>query len=311
MRADSERRICLVVLDDDEQYAALAILKEGGECDYEFHTPIIKISTFKVATHHAGAKYGELLLKSIFMIAARKQVSTLYVEVFNKHEPLIDLFEAFGFRKSSYQTSRDELVLAKNLAHATDSSKYSPLEFHVLFGPPAIQTTIRSFIVPIIPKWHSMLFPDSPAESPYSQMPLPGLEIESENHPSGNALRKAYLCNSNTEALEPGDVLLFYRSHDLKAITTVGVVESTIRSADPQEIMTYVGRRTVYRPDEIVMMCRSVRGVLAILFRQDRFVESPWQLDELQGNGVLRGWPQTIVRVGEKGCTWVRQQLDG
>jgi hypothetical protein len=156
-----------------------------------------------------------------------------YVEVFNKHEPLIDLFEAFGFQKSSYQTSRDELILAKNLAHPTDSSKYSPLEFYVLFGPPAIQTTMRSFIVPII------------------------------------------------------------------------------RSADPQEIMTYVGRRTVYRPDEIVMMCRSVRGVLAILFRQDRFVESPWQLDELQGNGVLRGWPQTIVRVGEKGCIWVRQQLDG
>ncbi len=240
----------------------------------------------------------------------RKHVSTLYVEIFRKHELLVDLFDVFGFQKSPRRTSRDELVLVKNLAHPPDSSEHSSLEYHVIFGPPAIQTTVRSFVVPIIPKWHSMLFPDSPVESAYSQMPLPGLDIASENHPSGNALRKAYLCNSNTAVLEPGDLLVFYRSHDLKAVTTLGVVESTIRSADPQEIMTYVGRRTVYRPDEIVTMCRSVRGVLAILFRQDRFIEPPWQLAELQAYGVLRTWPQTIVRVGEKGCTWIRQQLD-
>ncbi len=73
VRADSERRICLVVLDDDDKYAALAILKEEDDCEYSFRAPVMKISTFKVAAHHAGAKYGELLLKSIFRIAARKQ----------------------------------------------------------------------------------------------------------------------------------------------------------------------------------------------------------------------------------------------
>lgn len=310
VRTDSENRICLAVLDDDEDYVALAILKEERECPYEFRAPVIKISTFKVAPHHAGAKYGELLLKSIFRIAARKQVSTLYVETFSKHELLVDLLEVFGFQKSPHHTSRNELVLAKSLIYPVDSSGYSPLSYHALFGPPAIKTTERSFVIPIIPKWHNMLFPDSPAGPPYSQMPLPGMDIAAENHPSGNALRKAYLCNSNTGSLEPGDVLLFYRSQDLKAVTTLGVVESAIRTADPQEIMTYVGRRTVYRPDEIVMMCQSVRGVLAILFRQDRFIEPPWHLDELQDNGVLRSWPQTIVRVGEKGCTWIHHQLD-
>ena len=259
VRADSEHRISLIVQDDDGTYAALALLKEEHDCEYGFLTPLLKISTFKVAAHHAGAKYGELLLKSIFRITARRSVQTLYVEVFAKHEPLVDLFESFGFRSSAHSTSRDELVLVKDLAYPKNPERHSPLEFHVLFGPPAIQTADRSFVVPIIPKWHRQLFPDSPEESPYSQMTLPGLEIESENHPSGNALRKAYLCNSNTELLEPGDTLFFYRSHDLKAITTIGVVESTLRSASPQEIMTFVGRRTVYRPDEIVTMCRSVR----------------------------------------------------
>ncbi len=311
VRADSERRICLIVQDEDRTYAALALLKEEYDCEYGFPTPVLKISTFKVASHHAGAKYGELLLKSIFRITSRRRARAVYVEVFSKYELLIDLLESFGFRRSADRTSRGELVLVKYLVHPKDSAKYSPLEFHILYGPPAIQTTDRSFVVPIIPQWHRQLFPDSPEESPYSQMTLPGLEIESENHPSGNALRKAYLCNSNTKLLEPGDTLFFYCSHDLKAITTVGVVESTLRSDDPQEIMTFVGRRTVYRPEEIVTMCRSVRGVLAILFRQDRFIEPPWQVGELQTNGVLRAWPQTIVQVSEEGCKWIRQQVVG
>ena len=311
VREDSGHRICLVVNDENEQYAALAILKEEVDCDYEFNAPVLKISTFKVAAHHAGAKYGELLLKSIFMLAARRRLFTLYVEIFQKHDLLIDLFEVFGFQQSLYRTSRGELVLFKDLRLPEDDSPFAPLAFHVRFGPPAIQTTARSFIVPIIPQWHQTLFPDSPIRPAYSQLPLPGLGIESDNHPSGNALRKAYLCHSNTQALEPGDTLFFYRSHDLQVVTAVGVVESTLRSGDPQEIMTFVGRRTVYRPDEIVEMCRSVRGVLAILFRQDRFIEPPWQLAELQANGVVRGWPQTIVRVSEKGCIWIHQQLGG
>ena len=289
VREDSEHRICLVVIDENEQYAALAILKEEDNCDYVFDAPILKISTFK----------------------ARRHLSTLYVEIFQEHDLLIDLFEVFGFQRSLYRTSRGELVLFKDLRLPEDDSPFTPLAFHVRFGPPAIQTTARSFIVPIIPRWHQTLFPDSPVQPAYSQLPLPGLGIESENHPSGNALRKAYLCNSNTKALEPGDTLFFYRSHDLKVVTAVGVVESTLRSGDPQEIMTFVGRRTVYRPDEIFEMCRIVRGVLAILFRQDRFIEPPWQLAELQANGVLRGWPQTIVRVSEKGCIWIHQQLGG
>lgn len=311
VREDSEHRVCLVVADENEEYAALAILKEEGSCDYGLPAPILKISTFKVAAHHAGAKYGELLLKSIFMIASRRHVSTLYVEIFSKYDLLVDLFGAFGFQESHNSTGRGELVLVKDLMIPEDDSTYSALDFHIRFQPPAIRTTARSFLVPIIPPWHQMLFPDSPMQPLYSQLPLPGMGLESENHPSGNALRKAYLCNSNTEALEPGDTLFLYRSHDLKVITAVGVVESTLRSSDPQEIMTYVGRRTVYRPNEIVEMCRSVRGVLAILFRQDRFIDPPWQLAELQANGVVRGWPQAIVRVSEKGCIWIRQQLSG
>lgn len=308
VRSDSSNRICLIVKDDDV-YAALAIVKVESECEYDIAAPILKISTFKVAETYAGAKYGELLLKSIFMAASQRAASSLYVEVFSKQELLIDLLETFGFRRISDVTERGELVLVKKLAFPSDGSNLSPLEFHVLFGPPAISNVARSFVVPIIPKWHDQLFPDSPIRLAETAMMLPGLDIPSENHPSGNALRKAYLCNSNIDALRPGDCLFFYRSHDLKAVTAAGIVEATRRSDDPEEVMTFVGRRTVYRPDEIVTMCRSVRGVLAILFRQDRFIEPPWQLAELQANRVLRAWPQTVVRVTEEGSEWLRQQI--
>ena len=308
VRADFANRVCLIVEQDDE-YAALAIIKNERDCDYQIAQPTLKVSTLKVAASYAGAKYGELLLKGIFMLAAHRKAASLYVEIFPRIEVLVDLLETFGFQKSDYLTDRGELVMVKNLIPPADTSAYSPLTYHIRFGPPAILTAERSFVVPIIPKWHDQLFPDSPMRVRELEEMLPGMDIPSENHPFGNALRKAYLCNSNTDILESGDTLFFYRSHDVKAVATVGVVESTLRSSDPQEVMSFVGRRTVYRPDEISAMCRSVRGVLAILFRQDRFIEPAWQLAELEANGVLRAWPQTIVRVPPEGCRWLGQQL--
>jgi hypothetical protein len=308
VRGDSANRVCLIVEQDDE-YAALAIIKDERDCDYQIAQPALKVSTLKVAASYAGAKYGELLLKSIFMLAAHRKAGSLYVEIFPRIEVLVDLLETFGFQKSGYVTSRGELVMVKDLIPPADTSTYSPLTYHIRFGPPAILTAERSFVIPIIPKWHDQLFPDSPIKVRELESMLPGMDIPSENHPFGNALRKAYLCNSNTDILAPGDILFFYRSHDTKAVTTLGVVESTLRSFDSQEVMSFVGRRTVYRPDEIFSMCRSVRGVLAILFRQDRFIDPAWQLAELEANGVLRAWPQTIVRVPPEGCRWLGQQL--
>lgn len=308
VRADSANRVCMVI-EEDGDYAALSLIKDERDCEYAIARPALKVSTLKVAQAHSGAKYGELLLKSIFMLAAHRQAASLYVEVFPKYDGLIDLLESFGFQRSAFRTERDELVLVKELVSSGEPSTRDPLDYHVRYGPPAVLAVDRSFVIPIIPKWHDQLFPDSPMKIRERESMLPGLDIPLENHPFGNALLKAYLCNSNTDVLKPGDNLFFYRSRDIHAVTTLGVVESTLRSYDPQEVMTFVGRRTVYRPDEIVRMCRSVRGLLAILFRQDRFIEPPWPLAELQANGVLRAWPQTIVRVPPEGCRWLGQQL--
>ena len=41
----------------------------------------------------------------------------------------------------------------------------------------------------------------------------------------GNAIKKAYLCNAKTKQMAEGDIVLFYRSVDVSAITSLGVVE--------------------------------------------------------------------------------------
>jgi len=117
------------------------------------------------------------------------------------------------------------------------------------------------------------------------------------------------LCHANTNDLQPGDVLLFYRSKDIKAVAAVGVVERTLRSRDPAEVVSFVGRRTVYSPSEISTMCRRVRPLLAILFRQDRFIEPPWSRELLNDQGLLTGSPQTIGRVRKEGLRWLHERL--
>ncbi|MEV1318750.1 GNAT family N-acetyltransferase [Micromonospora arborensis] len=306
VQADSDNRTCLIIPHGDD-YAALGLLKDETDCDYDFNQPVLKITTFKVGEDYSGAKYGELLLKAIFKIARHNRVATTYVEVFDQHSLLINLFEDFGFAQTEHRTSRGEFVLAKSFIPA-DAERLSDLEYHRRFGPPALRAS-RAFLVPIEPKWHEQLFPDSPLSKVYTavQPTLPGMS--QRPHPWGNALRKAYLTMSRIRKLRPGDALLFYRSRDTSAVDAVGVVEDTLRSQDPAEILTFVGRRTVYTPSDIATMCRSAPP-LAILFRQDRFIDPAWQVGELNERKVVRGWPQSLTEVShEEGLKWVRSQL--
>lgn len=310
VRPDSDNRDCLVI-EEDGRYAALAIVKRSEpNCSYGFPQPVTKIATLKVDTNYLGSKYGELLLKAIFQAAHVRRSASAYVEVLPRHEGLVDLLRRFGFDETGASTPRlGELVLRKLLRPPTGGPSLSPLDYHITYGPPAILSGSRAFIVPIVPEWHRQLFPDAPGEPPaYSQLGLFG--PPATTHPWGNALRKAYLSNAATGQLRPGDTLLFYRSQGLSRVTAVGVVEDVLRSHDPVEVMALVGQRTVYTPAEIERMCRSVRGTLAILFRQDRFLEPPWTLEELRQNRVVRGWPQSIVSVPAEGVAWVHQQLD-
>ena len=223
----------------------------------------------------------------------------------------MDTLALFGFEPLPARSAKGELVLAKRLRPGPDGEGLTPLEHHVRYGPPAIADGTRLFAVPIVPRWHDELFPDAPRLAT-PRPTLPGLEVM-VTHPWGNAIRKAYLSKSRTGLLRQGDTLMFYESRPVQAVRAVGVVEDVLPSADPNEIVAFGGRRTVYGFREIETMCRqSVDGVLAVLFRQDRFVDPPWDLGTLTANGVLRSWPpQTISRVPDGRSGWILAQLAG
>ncbi len=274
------------------------MLKTETDRPYGLRGNVLKVCTLKVAAHAEGAKRGELLLKSVFRYACDREHDLIYVEVFEEHTGIVRLLGDFGFDEHPLRSHRGELVMVKDRRPSAADAQLDPLTFHRRFGPPAV--LVRDvFVIPIQPGWHDTLFPEARHQ----------LELLAPAA-SGNAIKKAYLSNSHTTLVTPGAVILFYRSGDARSITAVGVVDHAARFGDPDEVRRFVGARTVYTQAEIVELCR--RGdVLALLFRQDRLLSTPWPLQQLRTAGVLKSAPQSITRITDPGAiTWIKAQLD-
>ncbi|MGB3482465.1 MAG: GNAT family N-acetyltransferase [Mycobacterium sp.] len=305
VRGDSPNRECFIICEEDGTYAAVAILKtdeSASECPYGLPQPITKISTFKVEPDFRGHRYGELLLKAVLRSHREHRVGSAYVEVWEHHQRLIDFMGMFGYFEAG-KSARGEIMLAKH--YQPRDTSLPPLDFHIAYGPPAVSGRASVFVIPIIGRWHDQLFPECIPED--EQLMIPGLD--GATHPWGNALRKAYLCNSTTKQVQPGDAILFYRS-GIQTVSVVGVVEDIFRTSSPDEVLNLVGGRTVYGPTDIAQLASHSSQVLVILFRQDRIVDPEWTLAELQDHDVLKAPPQTVTKVKEAGTRWVHQQLD-
>jgi hypothetical protein len=156
---------------------------------------------------------------------------------------VVKLLNDFGFIHRSTRPD-GELVLVKSRRPAASEEPLGDLDHHVRYGPPAIRAVgPATYLVPIRPGFHQMLFPEQELRLTGGfQLPL----LARTDEPFGNALRKAYLSRANIRTLQPGNILLFYRSGDLQAVTTVGIVEAWEASDDPDQIARLVGKRTVY-----------------------------------------------------------------
>ncbi len=299
-KARSDHRQAWVIRDTaSSAYAAVMLVKQESPGDYGLHGKVLKVSTMKVADDALGRKYGELMLKTLFGYAHTHAFDTVYVTVFSKHAALVALLETFGFEARTDRSALGELVMVKR-RRPPDLSSGDCLSTHRRHGPPFVDPRSPVFVVPIRPTWHELLFPD------YGS----GLPVWTGEHPYGNALRKAYVSRSPTRNIGSGATLLFYRSEDTSAVTAVGVVDAVLEASSPDEVLRFVGRRTVYTLRDLQTMAAGGRGRLhAMLFRQDRLLEPAWRLRELQRARVLRSWPQSITRVGEVGTQWVHRQL--
>lgn len=253
----------------------------------------LKLSTFKVGDTHRGRKIGELFLKAAFRYASEHGLEHIFVHGdMDKHHFLFDLLVDFGFeyvgshpgsngRDAVYLKQHPVLPPEPTAPHLEYHRKYFP---HFCSGP-----EVAKFVVPIRPEFHRILFPDyqSIADQQEDMFPV-------ENY-AGNAIKMAYLSHAQTKSIDPGSVLLFYRSGDDQALTSIGVVESYEQLSDPDAIIAKVKRRTVYTLADIQKMAAKPTRVL--LFRFVRHLSRAIPFSELTHHRVLNGHPQSLTSI--------------
>jgi hypothetical protein len=260
---------------------------------------VLKICTFKVSEESLGYRYGELLLKTLFEYTFENEYDWAFVTAFERHTELFRLLEDFGFRRLSKKTESGELVYAKPFSRvAENDDAQGALDYHVRYGPRRFQFNAEAvYLVPIQTRYADRLFPETAIQS----------QLFRDQSPCGSAIRKAYLCHSAVKTLEPGAILVFYRSQEKQGLIAVGVVEEAFHSKSVEKIARKVAKRTVYSLRDIEDMCG--QDVLVILFRQAR-VFCPAVLDNeaVEGRIMMRA-PQSIMKIREEGAEWIQRLI--
>lgn len=274
--------ICIYTVQSDEP------ITDDGQV---LNGDALKLCTFKVGDTVRGRKVGELFLRASFKYATAHRCEWIFMhanDVQQAHPRT--LIEDFGFKYAGlYQ---EDGVFVK--AHPVDppAVQMDPFLYLRAFYPHYMSgEDVQKFIVPIQPQFHEILFPD------YQD---PGYALP-EGHPQrhvGNAIKLAYLCHALSKQPRPGDLILFYRSHDMRALTTLGVVESYEWSESADEIARIVSRRTVYSVSQIEEMAQTETKVM--LFRLIHHFDNPLPFAELKRLGVVSGSIQSITNISDE-----------
>ena len=282
-----EGRKCWVYLKDDEIKALLMLKEEDEPIDTSPQIPAgrrLKIATLKVDL--SGFKLGELFLKMAFQYCINNQIFETYMTHFRREDDvLVNLIENYGFESVGFLKKNKEEVFLKNLIPL--EKKLSPVETSKKYYPSFRDSPyVRKFLVPIIPDFHDRLFPD------FRQRQMKITDYSEINIP-GNAIKKAYLSHSPIKKIRAGDLVLFYRSGDLKAVTAIGVVDQEpLHLNTAEEVVRIVGKRTVYLEKEIKEMAPPV---FVTMFRHHLFLPNLLNLDYLREHDIPV--PQSIIEI--------------
>lgn len=262
--------LCIFKEETDERVGADGTILGGRS---------LKLCTFKVVAR--GKKLGERLLHVALLYAWRNGFRHVYLHTRTEEQPhLVRLLGDFGFEnRGRHLSCPADDVYAKPMRPEREVALVSRkdfLDFAIRYYPSVrSERIVRRYLVPIQPRFHERLFPDARRQ----------LLLFNESASEANAVLKAYLCRSPSNALGAGDLLFFYQSGSAKSVECFGFVESVARLSDPDEILPLVSKRTVYSEAEIREM--SADGpLLVILFRLVRPFERPVSMNRLHGCGV-------------------------
>ena len=288
-----EHRKCYVSYQSSDRIGALLIKKiEDEKIDAHPSLPKknrVKIATLKVTDY--GHKIGELLLKLSFDSALQNNIDEIYLTHFTQPDDrLVELIQEYGFINVAVNPRGEDVFLKKLVVEDPSLIARSPREIYKRYYPTFYDgTAVKKWIIPIRPEFHQKLFTDVERRQTTLAEHGGGFLVE------GNAIKKAYLCNSKTKQMAEGDIVLFYRSVDASAITSLGVVEEVYTGiSDTNQILRLVGKRTVYSPEEIEEFDKPLT---IVLFRHITHLETPLRLDMLKGLGILKTAPMTINNI--------------
>jgi hypothetical protein len=234
--------------------AFLYVKREGKVEDYSDVDPPfppasrLKIGTFKVVSN--GFKLGERFLKIVFDNALCYEVDDIYVTAFRRtpeQDRLIRLLEDWGFLYHGTKTTQagTEQLLVRDFRPSFDAAE--PRRTY-----PYLSRKTRQFIVPIYPKYHTELLPDSILNTESADDFV-------ENKPNRNAISKIYVSRSYERGLRSGDVIVFYRTrsgtqpaHYTSVATTLGVVQDVVTNIPSKTAFVSACRkRSVFSDEEL------------------------------------------------------------
>jgi hypothetical protein len=239
------------VLRDDEGTQAFLYLKIEDEAVEDVDPSLpprrhLKIGTFKINAH--GTRLGERFMKRAFDYALSKDAHDIYVTVIPKHEPLVELFQKYGFEKAGTKTTENgtEDVYLRSL----DSTVGGVVQDY-----PLIHHRNRDkYILSIYPDWHTQLLPDSILNNETIDL------LDDASYT--NSIHKAYICSmEGVSELERGDLLLIYRTTDRErrayyrsVVTSTCVVEEYRSRNDFENVghfIDYCEKYSIFDADDL------------------------------------------------------------
>lgn len=246
----------------------------------------LKLCTFKVGEQIRGRKIGELFLKAAFRFATDNRCENIFVHTSGDQFYLLELLSDFGFqRRGMYGT---DIMLVKAHPSSPPVEDVPALDYAKLYFPHYRKdASVQKFLVPIQPQYHQILFPDLVRQG----------QLFSGNAVAGNAIKQAYLCKAPSNQVHAGDIVLFYRSKDEMAVTTIGVVERYETHTEATKIMQLVSRRTVYSHSEIEAMTNT--SVRVMLFRLIGHFNNPIPLASLIHDANVSGKLMSITKISD------------
>ena len=293
-KISNKGRRCWVYYRNDGRIGALLIYKvEDEPVDCIPSVPEkkrLKISTLKVT--HVGYKIGELFIKLATDVSLNNDLSEIYLTHFTRsNDRLIELISEFGFYKVGTNCRGEEVFIKKLVIDKLEAQSIFPIDISKKFYPSLYDGVhVKKFVVPIRPEYHNKLFTDFPGR----QTTL--LEHAGKFIVEGNTIKKAYLSHSNIRRMGPGDLILFYRSEDLQAITSISVAEAVYTGIeDADQIVKLVGKRTVFSRKEIDELVK--KPVSIFLFRHHFHLKKCLPLDAIVEAGIMSAAPQSVTEI--------------